>query len=170
MTSFSIVEDFDVIEDICTGKIAGFVDAFPDPFFLQAAEEGFGDGVGPAVAAPAHAGLKVVCPAEPLPIITPILASLVRVHDHGLCGFAPRYRHENGIEDDFLCNDRLHGPSDDTAFVAVHDDSQIQPALQSADVGNVGDPGLAGSINRKFTLELVGRENRGRPAIWRGAL
>ena len=51
-----IVEDLDVIENIGTGEISCFVDAFADAFFFQTAEEGFGYRVIPAISAPAHTG------------------------------------------------------------------------------------------------------------------
>ncbi len=41
----SIVERLDIIEDIGSGDIARFVDAFSDALLLQAAEEGFRDGI-----------------------------------------------------------------------------------------------------------------------------
>jgi len=42
MPAGPVVKRLDVIEDICTGKISGFIDAFLDALLLQAAEEGFG--------------------------------------------------------------------------------------------------------------------------------
>ena len=35
----SVVEHLDIVEDIGSGEIARFVDAFPDALLLQAAEE-----------------------------------------------------------------------------------------------------------------------------------
>ena len=63
-----IVEHLDVVEDIRFGKIAGFIDPFLNSFLFQAAEEGLGDSVIPAVATPAHAGLEVVAAAKPQPV------------------------------------------------------------------------------------------------------
>jgi hypothetical protein len=60
VTAGSVVEHLNVIEDIGAGQIPGFVDAFTDPFLFQAAEEQFRDSVIPAIAPPAHAGLKVM--------------------------------------------------------------------------------------------------------------
>lgn len=39
MTAGSIVEHLDVVEDIGSGELAGFVDSFLDPFLFQRAEE-----------------------------------------------------------------------------------------------------------------------------------
>ena len=44
----TVVEHFNVIEDIGSGQIAGFVVALADAFFFQAAEERLRDGVVPA--------------------------------------------------------------------------------------------------------------------------
>ena len=43
-----IVEDFDVIEDVSTRQVAGFVNALANPLLLQAAEEGLRYSVIPA--------------------------------------------------------------------------------------------------------------------------
>jgi len=42
VSSRSIIKDLDVIEDIGTGELTGFVDTFADSFLFQATEEGFG--------------------------------------------------------------------------------------------------------------------------------
>ncbi len=46
-TPGSIVKRLNVIKDIGFGQFAGFVDAFSDALFFQAAEEGCGHGVVP---------------------------------------------------------------------------------------------------------------------------
>ena len=60
VTAIPIVKDFDVVKDIRPRQIARLVDAFLDALFLQAAEEGFGHGVVPAIATSAHAGLQLM--------------------------------------------------------------------------------------------------------------
>lgn len=45
MAPGAIVKDFDVIEDVGTSQITGFVDALADTLFFQAAEEGLGHSV-----------------------------------------------------------------------------------------------------------------------------
>ena len=73
MASRSIVEAFDVIEDIGFGEVSCFVDAFSNPFLFQAAEKRLRHRVVPAVSAPAHAGFQVVRATKTNPIITAIL-------------------------------------------------------------------------------------------------
>ena len=48
MPALAIVEVLNVIEELRVGDVAGLVDAFPDPLFLEAAEEGFRHRIVPA--------------------------------------------------------------------------------------------------------------------------
>ena len=89
MATGAIVEGFDVIEDVGTGEVAGFVDALSYAFFLQAAEEGFGDRIVPAIAAPTHAGLEIVRSTEARPIVAALLGALIGVNDDALPRLAP---------------------------------------------------------------------------------
>ena len=73
----SIVKDFDVIEDVCAGQIAGFVDAPADALLFQTAEERFGHGVIPTISATAHAWFKIVGLAEAAPVVATVLAALI---------------------------------------------------------------------------------------------
>jgi hypothetical protein len=95
--AISIVEDFDVIEDIGSGQIAGLVDALSDPFLLQAAGKLFGHGIGPAAAAPTHARLQVVSGAESPPVVAAVLRVLIRMHQHALLGFASPHGHRVAV-------------------------------------------------------------------------
>ncbi len=69
VATLSIVEDLDVVEDIDTGQVTGFVDAFADAFLFQTAEEGLGHSVAPTISSSAHAGRQSVGTAEPHPVI-----------------------------------------------------------------------------------------------------
>ena len=60
MPASTVVEYLDVIEDIGTGQVTGFVDTFFDALLFKTAEEGLSDCVVPTVTASAHAGLQVV--------------------------------------------------------------------------------------------------------------
>ena len=73
VSAVSIVEDFNVIEDIGARQFTGFVDAFFDAFFLQAAKERLSNGVIPAVPTAAHTGFQVVVPAKAQPVIAAVL-------------------------------------------------------------------------------------------------
>jgi hypothetical protein len=80
VASGSIVKDFDVIEDIGSRQISGFVDAFAYALLFQADERGFGDGIVPTISTTAHAWLKVVGLAEAAPVTATVLAALIRMH------------------------------------------------------------------------------------------
>ena len=68
----SIVKDFDVIKDVGACELARFVDPLAYAFLLQAAEEGLGDGVVPAVAAAAHAGVEADGLTDPRPVFAAV--------------------------------------------------------------------------------------------------
>lgn len=93
----SVVERFDVVEDIGARQIPSLVDALLDAFLLQAAEEGLGNGIVPAVASPAHARLKVVGCAESPEVVASILAALVAVDHRALLRLATPHGHQQGI-------------------------------------------------------------------------
>ena len=77
MAARQIVEPLDVLGDVRGRYLPTGVDALLDPLLLQAAEEGLGDRVVPAVGAPAHAWLKMVVLAETPPCIASILRALI---------------------------------------------------------------------------------------------
>lgn len=108
MSALSIVEHFDVIEDIGTGQFACFVDAFLNPLFLQTAKERFDDGVVPAVTAPAHAGFEVMLSAESEPVVAAVLRPLVGVDDDALFRLASPHGHQDRIEHEFPRQRRFH--------------------------------------------------------------
>ena len=96
----SIIEHLDVIEDLGAGNVARCIDPFFDPFFLQAAEEGFRHRVIPTVPTPAHAGLEMVLAAEAQPGVAAILRSLIRMNQRFLWVAAP-HRHQDRIQHRF---------------------------------------------------------------------
>jgi hypothetical protein len=60
VASLRVVKHLDVIEDIGSGLIAGWVDLAADSLSFQKLEEAFGHGVVMAIAPTAHAGNQVV--------------------------------------------------------------------------------------------------------------
>src|SRR5882724_3598635 len=61
------------------------------------------------------------------------------------------------VDDEFGAEVVLERPADDATAVAVHDDSEIQPALPGAQVGDVGDPKSVRSRRLEVALdEIVG--------------
>ena len=55
MTALSVVEHFDVVEDVRSRIITGCIDPPADAFALEQLEEALGHSVVVAVATPAHA-------------------------------------------------------------------------------------------------------------------
>jgi hypothetical protein len=88
----SIVKDFDVIEDICPGH-----------------------SVIPTISTPAHAWLKIIGLAEAPPVIATILATLIRMYEHGILWLAPPDCHQQSIDRQLARQARLHRPSNDLA-------------------------------------------------------
>lgn len=95
-----IVERFDVVSDVGHGQFAVLVDPLLDPLFRQAAEEGLGYGIVPAIRFSAHAGRGVMRTAEAPPSVAGVLDTLIRMNDCAACATAP-HRHEHGIEREF---------------------------------------------------------------------
>lgn len=136
MPSSPIVEGIDVIRDVCDRQLAILVDMLLDLFLLQTAEEGLGDGVIPAVPSPAHAGDQTVRLAESLPTIAPVSGALIGVNDR-VAGLAFTNSFEHGIEYQFTMKSGARRPANDLAREQIHHDSQVQPALPSANVRDV---------------------------------
>jgi hypothetical protein len=97
-----MVEHSDVIEDIGTRQVARFVNALLDAFLFQAAEERFGNGIIPAVAASTHARLQMMCATETKPVVAAVLRSLIRMDDHRFSWLASPHGHQKRIHDQFL--------------------------------------------------------------------
>lgn len=169
MASHSVIERFNVIEDIGAGQIAGFVDPFSDALLFQRTEERFSDRIIPTVATSAHTGGQVIGPAETLPVVTAILATLIRVHDDLAFWFTPPYGHHQCIQRELAGEGRFHRPTHHVTSEKIDTHSQIQPALPGADISDIGHPNLIGPHNRKLSLYTIRRydgKSTGYPA-WR---
>jgi hypothetical protein len=95
----SIVEAIDVIGNVADRQLSIPVDLLLDPFLLEAAEEGFGDGIVPAVALPTHARFEAMAAAEAPPGVAAELGALIRMND-GAARTPPAYGHQDGVEVD----------------------------------------------------------------------
>src|SRR5687768_17225379 len=104
MPSGWIVEVVDVARYIRDREFSVPVDVLLDTLLLQAAEEGFGNRVVPAIALPAHARLESIGMAEATPGVASVLSSLVRTDDRA--ARTPRTNgHQDGIQHE-LATDR----------------------------------------------------------------
>lgn len=100
MASLRVVKHLDVVEDIGSGLIAGWVDLATDSLSFQKLEEAFGHGVVMAIAPTAHAGNQIVSAQEVLPCMPSELTALIRVD--GVSSFGCR-RH-NAISSALITN------------------------------------------------------------------
>lgn len=139
MSSFSIVERFDVIRDIICLQIAVLVDVFLDAFLLEATQEGLSNRAIPAVSAPAHAGLQVDVEAESSPVIATVLATLIRVDDR-FVRVTLFDSHHDRVQHEFPIDCRASRPTDDLSGKQIHDDGQVKPSLPSSDVCDIRHP------------------------------
>src|SRR5688572_32764797 len=101
MTSSSIVEHLDVVEDIGLRQISRSIDPFSNALFLQTTKERLRDRVVPAVPSSTHARFEVVRTTKALPVVAAELRALIRVHEHALLRSTSPYRHHQRIEDEF---------------------------------------------------------------------
>src|SRR5712691_10154927 len=99
MTTSGIVERIDIGRDIGRRQLSVLVDLLFDPFLLQTGEERLSDGIVPAVAASAHAGLQVIGSTEAPPVIAAVLGALVRMND-GATGTPLPDGHHDRVEDE----------------------------------------------------------------------
>ena len=77
VATFGVVEHLDVVKDISTGILPGWVDLAANPLTFEQLEEALGHGVVVAVATPAHAADQVVVPQETLPVMPCELTALI---------------------------------------------------------------------------------------------
>jgi hypothetical protein len=142
------------------------VDLLLDSFLLQAAEEGLGDGIVPAIALPAHTRFEMVRTAESTPRVAAEPGSLIGVNQ--ATAWPPAtYGHQHRIENKLAMNGGLSGPADDEAREQIHDDGQIEPSLPRADVRGVGDPAALGFVAVNWRWRRFGIRTDGLPTAQR---
>ena len=82
VATFGVVEHLDVVKDISTGILPGWVDLAANPLTFEQLEEALGHGVVVAVATPAHAADQVMVAQKGLPLVAGELAALIEMnHD-----------------------------------------------------------------------------------------
>ena len=94
MFAFAIIEQLNVIKDIAPGFISGCIDFPFDPFPLQQLEKAFSHSIVMAVSSPAHTAFQAMIFQESLPVLTGVLATLVRMNHDLLFRVTSPYRHQ----------------------------------------------------------------------------
>lgn len=140
MLALRVVEHLDVIEHVAPCFPPVQVGPAADALALEQLKETLRHRIVVAVATPAHAGDEIVRLQKCLPVVTAELAALVLVDDDGLGRLASPDRHQERVDREFPIHARLHRPSDHLTREEIKHYGQIQPALVSADVGDVGHP------------------------------
>jgi TIR domain len=120
VTTPRIVERFNVIGNVNGCHVSGMVDPFLDSFLLEAGKERLCYRVIPTVTTSAHAGLESTFPTEATPIVTAVLAPLIRVDDRALWP-ASSNSHHHSIEDQAAVYGRPRRPSDNLTGEQIHD-------------------------------------------------
>src|SRR4051812_14424012 len=147
-------------------QLSILVDLLLDALFLQAAEEGLGHGIGPAVSLAAHTRLQVIRTAESPPRVAAVLRALIRMN-HGAARTPSAYGHQHGVEHQLAVNRRTGRPADDLAREEIHDDGEIEPALPRPNIGDIRHPGCVRPRDGETPLQQVGDQDGGfadRPA------
>lgn len=62
-----------------------------------------------------------------------------------------------GIQDEVRGHRWTHAPTHDAPGKDIHDESHIQPALPSRDIGEVRDPQLIGTIGTELPVHIAQR-------------
>jgi AraC-like DNA-binding protein len=89
---------------------------------------------------------------EPSPRVAAELGPLVRV-DHGTARPATTHRHDYRVEHKLAVNRGLRCPADNLAREQVHDHGQVEPALPSPNIGDIGDPHGVGPTDCELSLQ-----------------
>lgn len=156
----SIVEGIDIFSQVSDRQLSVLVDLFLDPLFLQAAEKRLGDGIVPAVAFSAHTRLEMIRASESPPRIAAVLGALIGVDQRTSRSSSPN-RQQHGVEHELAVNGRPSSPSHDHAREQIHDDGQVQPALPSPNVGDVGHPRGVWPRGGELSLQEIRDKDRG---------
>src|SRR5690606_40227117 len=93
---------------------------------------------------------------ERLPIAAGELTALVGVDHHARSRLATPCRGDQRLQHQIAGHRRCRGPAHDLARIQVHHCRQEQPALVSANVGDVRDPDLVRGLWREVPVEYIG--------------
>ena len=115
MATRAIVEAVDVVGQVSDRELSVLVDLLLDAFLLQAAEEGFGDGVVPAIALAAHRRQHSIADELLLKVVPAVLTAAIRMVNQSRlrpapgCAVRPRRRSERNADVVYTMAYRLTG-------------------------------------------------------------
>jgi len=81
--------------------------------------------------------------------------------NNGMTWTPPPHGHQDSIEGEIATKRRSRSPPDDLSRKQIHDYRQVEPALPSANVGNIRDPDLVGPATLKLRSSTLGISSEG---------
>src|SRR5262245_3589031 len=75
--------------------------------------------------------------------------------------------HGEGVEGEVIGDPFAHGPADGEAGAEIEDHRQVQPALLSRNVGDVGHPSVVGHGPGELTRQYIGGNGKRMPSVRR---
>lgn len=124
-------------------------------FFLKMGKEVFGWGIIPAVAAARHGQRDVILSRQDLIGVRSVLRPLVTVQDQSIRDLFVFLSLLNGLRNQGNIIAPMQNMPHDKTIEEILDDGQKSPAVLQADVGNVSDPFLVGSLGHKVPLQNI---------------
>ena len=160
----SVVEHFDVLEDVNARFSPRRVPPALDQLGLERPEEALDRRVIVAVAAPRHADLRARLSEPRLVLGARVLTPPVAMVEQSRTRQPPTAGQRQRLDDEGRGERRPAGVSDDTPREEVEDDRQVQPAFSRRHIGDVGRPTKV----RFFGAEVAPEQVRGdRPVMAR---
>ena len=168
MGALPIVKDFNVFEEGLPRFLSGMKIMAMDQFCFQRGDETLHRRIVPAIAFAAHRATDAILAQQATIGPACILAAPIRmVHQPGR-GAPLTQRHMQGGLGQFLFHTPSHRPADHASSIQIQHHGQIQPALSSRDVGEIGHPFFIGPIRREITTQSIGGDGMSMPTLGRG--
>src|SRR5229473_849233 len=161
MTAMGVVPAFDELEDGHARFYLGFEAAAVEQFTFERGEETLAHRVIEAIADRAHRGPHAGLAATLAEGERSVLATLVRMMDHG-GGPALPQRQVERLQHQFGAQMGCHRPADDSAAESVEHYRQVKKPGPSRDVSYVGDPQPIGCRGDEVAFDQIGCRPRAR--------
>src|SRR6266700_6752720 len=165
MATDTIIEALDISKDVTFGFLSCCIVTVMDELGFERMEEALHRGIVVAVALPAHRGseaggldrLSVICRG--------ILNAAIGMVDQAGTSSLRRDRHPQGCQRQVSSQMIRHRPADDPSGVEVQDRGQIEPALISLDVGDVGQPNTVWRVGDEVAVKQVWSDREVVPTV-----
>ena len=153
--SHHVVESDDAVVNACGCLSMGIVATHPLQLAFELTKETLCRGIVGAASHGTHAGGQAMLLQPLTQSPTGVLrASIGMEGDLLRCHPGPD-RHGGSLNHQLRGLPRVEGPSHDDAVVEVSDLTPIQPAIQSPELGDVGDPLVVGTVGMEPALQPI---------------